>query len=142
MQNDQRIVQINLLVRIAARAYRPRVHGYEYGRHHDHNLRAACLHVLADAVTSLLAIIALLVGRISGLLWTDRVGIVGAIVIAHWSIRLLRSGGAVLLDTVPDPRLAVQIKPRLEVGTDSVTDLRLWRAGPGHSTVIAAIVTD
>lgn len=69
-------------------------------------------------------------------------GIVGAIVIAHWSFGLLRSSGAVLLDTVADSQLAAKIKGRLEVGTDRVADLHLWRVGPGHAAVIAAIVTD
>jgi cation diffusion facilitator family transporter len=117
-------------------------HGDEH-HHHDHNLRAAYLHVVADATTSVLAIVALLAGRLYGLTWMDpMMGIVGAIVIAHWSLGLLRSSGAVLLDTVVDPRLAAKIKGRLEVGTDRVADLHVWRVGPGHAAVIAAIVTD
>jgi cation diffusion facilitator family transporter len=125
-------------------------HEHEHGggrqhRHHhrDHNLRAAYMHVLADAMTSVLAIVALLAGRLYGWVWMDpMMGIVGAIVIAHWSLGLLRSSGAVLLDTVADPGLAARIKERLEVGTDRVTDLHLWRLGPGHAAVIAAIVAD
>ena len=111
--------------------------------HHDHNLRAAYLHVLADAMTSVLAIVALLTGRLYGWTWMDpAMGVVGALVIAHWSIGLLRSSGAVLLDAGLDTRLAAQIKERLEVGTDRVADLHVWRVGPGHVAVIAAIVTD
>jgi cation diffusion facilitator family transporter len=111
--------------------------------HHDHNLRAAYMHVLADAMTSVLAIVALLAGRFSGWIWMDpMMGIFGAAVIAHWSIGLLRSSGAMLLDAVTDPRLSAMIKERLEVGTDRVTDLHLWRVGPGHAAVIAAIVAD
>lgn len=111
--------------------------------HHDHNLRAAYLHVLADALTSVLAIVALLMGRLYGWIWMDpMMGIVGAIVIARWSFVLLRSSSAVLLDAVPDPRLAVEIRKRLEVGTDRVADLHVWRLGPGHAAVIAAIVAD
>jgi cation diffusion facilitator family transporter len=122
-------------------------HEHEHHRaghhHHDHNLRAAYLHVLADAMTSVLAIMALLAGRLYGWTWMDpAMGLVGALVIAHWSIGLLRSSGAVLLDAVLDPRLAAQIKERLEVGTDRVADLHVWRVGPGHVAVIAAIVTD
>jgi cation diffusion facilitator family transporter len=125
-------------------------HEHEHGggrqhrsHHHDHNLRAAYMHVLADAMTSVLAIVALLAGRFYGWVWMDpAMGIVGAIVIAHWSLRLLRSSGAVLLDTVADQGLAARIKERLEVGTDRVTDLHLWRLGPGHAAVIAAIVAD
>lgn len=119
-------------------------HGHRDGHHrHDHNLRAAYLHVLADAMTSVLAIVALVAGRLFGWTWMDpAMGVVGALVIAHWSIGLLRSSGAVLLDTVLDPRLAAQIKERLEVGTDRVADLHVWRVGPGHAAVIAALVTD
>jgi cation diffusion facilitator family transporter len=119
-------------------------HDHRDGHHrHDHNLRAAYLHVLADAMTSVLAIVALGAGRLYGWTWMDpAMGVVGALVIAHWSIGLLRSSGAVLLDTVLDTRLAAQIKERLEVGTDRVADLHVWRVGPGHAAVIAAIVTD
>ncbi len=119
-------------------------HGHRHhGHHHDHNLRAAYLHVLADALTSVLAIAALLAGRFFGWVWMDPVmGVVGAVVIAHWSVGLLRSSGAVLLDAVPDPRLAAQLKRRLEQGTDKVADLHLWRLGPGHLGLIASIVSD
>lgn len=111
--------------------------------HHDHNLRAAYVHVLADALTSVLAIVALLTGRFFGWYWMDpMMGLVGALVIAVWAYRLLRSSGAVLLDTVTDRRLADQIRKRLEVGTDRVADLHLWRVGPGHAAVIAAVVAD
>lgn len=119
-------------------------HDHDSGHHHhDHNLRAAYLHVLADAMTSVLAIAALLSVRFLGWTWMDPVmGIVGALVIAHWSWRLLRSSGAVLLDTVADSRLATRIRQRLEVGGDRVADLHLWRVGPGHAAVIASVVSD
>lgn len=119
-------------------------HGNHDGhQHHDHNLRAAYLHVLADAMTSVLAIVALLAGRLYGWTWMDpAMGVVGALVIAHWSAGLLRSSGAVLLDATLDTRLAAQIKESLEVGSDRVADLHVWRVGPGHAAVIAAIVTD
>lgn len=117
-------------------------HGRDH-HHHDHNLRAAYLHVLADALTSVLAIVALLSGRLYGWTWMDPVmGIVGAGVIAHWSYGLLRSSGAVLLDTVSDEHLATEIRKRLQVGTDRVADLHLWRLGPGHAALIASIVAD
>lgn len=116
---------------------------HHHHHHHDHNLRAAYLHVLADALTSVLAITALLAGRFYGWVWMDPVmGMVGALVIAHWSLGLLRSSGAVLLDTVPDRRLAMQLRTRLEQGTDKVADLHLWRLGPGHLGVVASIVSD
>lgn len=121
-------------------------HGDEHAHahhDHDHNLRAAYLHVLADAMTSLLAIAALMMGRFLGWTWMDPVmGIVGAVVIAHWSLRLLRASGAVLLDTVVDPHLASNIRAKLEVGGDRVSDLHVWRVGPGHAAVIASIVSD
>lgn len=118
-------------------------HEHDDHRDHDHNLRAAYLHVLADAMTSVLAIAALLAGRFYGWVWMDPVmGIVGALVIAHWSIGLLRSSGAVLLDAVADSQLATLIRERLEVGTDRVADLHLWRLGPGHAAVIATVVAD
>ena len=111
--------------------------------HHDNNLRAAYLHVLADAVTSVLAIVALLAGRFYGWTWMDPVmGVVGAVVIAHWSFRLLRSSGAVLVDAVSDSKLATEIRQRLETGSDRVTDLHLWRVGPGHAALIASVVAD
>jgi cation diffusion facilitator family transporter len=109
--------------------------------HHDHNLRAAYLHVLADAMTSILAIIGLLVARFYGWVWMDpMMGIIGAGVIAVWSWGLIRSSGAVLLDMVPHPRLASTVKERLEVQGDKVSDLHLWRLGPGHTAVIASVV--
>jgi cation diffusion facilitator family transporter len=111
--------------------------------HHDHNLRAAYLHVLADALTSVLAIAALLAGRFYGWVWMDPImGIVGALVIAHWSFRLLRAAGAVLVDVVADERLATLVRQRLETGSDRVTDLHLWRVGPGHAALIASVVSD
>jgi cation diffusion facilitator family transporter len=119
-------------------------HAEQRGQHHhDHNIRAAYLHVIADAMTSVLAIVALLAARFFGWMWMDPLmGIVGAIVIVHWSLGLLRSSGAVLLDTVADARLVTEIKKRLQVGSDRVVDLHVWRVGPGHVAVIAGIVTD
>lgn len=111
--------------------------------HHDHNLRAAYLHVIADAMTSVLAIVALLAGRFYGWVWMDPImGVVGALVIAHWSFRLLRASGAVLVDVVVDKRMAEQVRQKLELGSDRVTDLHLWRVGPGHAALIASLVSD
>jgi cation diffusion facilitator family transporter len=117
-------------------------HGH-HAHHHDHNMRSAYLHVVADALTSVLAITALVTGRLYGWVWLDPVmGIVGALVIAHWSLSLLRASGAVLLDAVPDAQFAMDIRKRLEVGSDRVTDLHFWRLGPGHNALIASIVSD
>ncbi len=128
---------------IGHRDHRHDAHRHHAHHHHDHNLRAAYLHVLADALTSVLAIAALLTGRLYGWVWMDPImGVVGALVIAHWSFRLLRSSGAVLVDMVADPHLATQIRSRLEVGSDRITDLHLWRVGPGHAALIASVVSD
>jgi cation diffusion facilitator family transporter len=117
--------------------------GHHHHHAHDHNLRSAYLHVLADALTSVLAIAALLAGRVLGWAWMDAVvGIIGALVIAHWSVQLVRSSGAVLLDIVPDGSLAARIRQRLEQGTDRVADLHFWRLGPGHVGVIVSVVSD
>jgi cation diffusion facilitator family transporter len=117
-------------------------HGHQH-HHSDHNLRAAYLHVLADALTSVLAIVGLLAGRFYGWVWMDPlVGIIGALVIARWSWGLIRSAGAVLLDMVPSPTLAASIRERLEIGGDHVSDLHLWRVGPGHTAVVVAVVSD
>jgi cation diffusion facilitator family transporter len=113
----------------------------EHG-HSDHNLRAAYFHVLADALTSVLAIAALLAGRAFGWLWMDPLmGIVGALVIARWSWGLLRGAGAVLLDAVPDRHLTEHIRHALEHDGDQVSDLHVWRIGPGHLAAIVSVVS-
>jgi cation diffusion facilitator family transporter len=123
-------------------------HGHDHDHHHhdlghDSNFRAAYVHVLADALTSVLAIIGLLAGRFYGLVWMDSVmALVGVCVILSWSVSLVRSTGTVLLDMVPDRSLAGTIRRRLEVDGDRVSDLHLWRLGPGHAGLIAAIVSD
>ena len=117
-------------------------HDHGHG-HHDHNLRSAYMHVLADAMTSVLAIAALLAARFGGWAWMDPlVGVIGACVIAVWSWSLIRSSGAVLLDMVPDPKLSSLIRERLELHGDVVSDLHLWRVGPGHAALIATVVSD
>ena len=120
-----------------------RDHVNERRGHHDSNIRAAHIHVLADALTSVLAIIALLTGRFYGWVFMDpAMALVGVCVILSWSSGLVRSAGTVLLDMVPDRHLAGLIRKRLEVGDDRVSDLHLWRLGPGHVGVIAAVVCD
>ncbi|HVU22014.1 MAG TPA: CDF family Co(II)/Ni(II) efflux transporter DmeF [Rhizomicrobium sp.] len=121
-------------------------HSHDHGEgHHKHdlNMRAAYVHVIADAAVSVLAIIGLLAGREFGLVWMDPVmGLVGTLVIANWSWGLLRDAGGVLLDVSLHDELAARIKQQLEVGADRVADLHLWRLGPGHNAVIATLVTD
>lgn len=113
-------------------------HGSGHGSR-DNNLRSAYLHVLADALTSVLAIVALLLGKWNGWTFLDPVmGIVGGVVIARWSLGLLRSTGAVLVDAVP-PNLSAQIRNTVEGGDDRITDLHVWQVGPGHHAAIVAI---
>jgi cation diffusion facilitator family transporter len=114
------------------------------GHHHrDLNLRAAYIHVLADAAVSVLAVIGLVSGRQLGWIWMDPVmGIVGACVIANWSWGLVRAAGAVLLDLRPDTALAAGVLERLEKNGDRVADLHLWRIGPGHAAAIVSIVSE
>ncbi|CCD91179.1 putative cation efflux system protein; zinc transporter (zitB-like) [Bradyrhizobium sp. ORS 375] len=117
-------------------------HDHHHG-HHDNNLRAAYLHVLADAATSLLAIGALLIGMYLGWSWADAaVGLVGSAVIASWAFGLIRDAGAVLLDVNGDRRLEATIRARLEASGDRVTDLHLWQVGPGHRAVVVSIVSN
>ena len=118
-------------------------HHHHHHGHDDHNLRSAYFHVLTDALTSVLAIAALLAGRFYGWLWMDPLmGIVGGIVIARWSWGLLKGAGAVLLDMMPDNATADQIREALEQNGDRVADLHLWRIGPGHMAAILSIVSD
>jgi cation diffusion facilitator family transporter len=113
---------------------------HEHGR--DLNLRAAYIHVMADAATSLLAIIGLSAGWIFGWIWMDAVvGIIGALVIANWSYGLIRAAGGVLLDVIPEPGLLNRIRETLETDGDRVSDLHLWQVGPGHYGAIISLVT-
>lgn len=116
---------------------------HDHAHHHDHNIRAAFWHVVADAFTSVLAIVGLLAAWIYGWAWLDPVvGMLGALVIAHWAWRLIRDSGAVLLDAAPNAALAAAIRGRLEQGHDRIADLHVWRLGPGHHGAIVALVAD
>ncbi len=116
-------------------------HAHVHGQ--DSNIRAAFAHVAADALTSVLAILALLGGRIYGWTWLDAIiGVVGAVIILRWSYGLIVSSAGTLLDTVPDKKLAAEILQALEIGGDRVSDLHLWRLGPGHAGVIASVISD
>ena len=123
-------------------ASHPPSHDHAHHAHHDHNLRGAYLHVLADALTSVLAIAALCTGKLLGWTWMDPVmGLVGSSVIAHWSYGLLRDTSRVLLDAeVPRERLAA-IRDAIECDADTrVTDLHVWRVGPRHLAAILSVV--
>jgi cation diffusion facilitator family transporter len=107
--------------------------------HHDHNLRAAYLHVMADALTSLLAIVALLAAKYLGLVWMDPLmGIVGALLVGRWSVGLLRTTAGVLLDRQGPDDFQRRLRQGIESGGDSrVVDLHLWAIGP--QTYAAAV---
>lgn len=111
--------------------------------HHDHNLRAAYLHVLADALTSLLAIVALVSGKYFGWVWMDAgMGLVGAALITKWGYGLLRETSGVLLDSVPDDRLPGRVREAIEADADNrVADLHVWQLGPMHYGAIISLVT-
>jgi len=118
--------------------------GDDHQHHADHNLRAAYVHVMADAAVSVLVLAGLTVGRLLGWLWLDPVmGIVGMLVIANWSWNLIRASGAVLLDMSTGDGIASEISHRLESGRgDRVSDLHVWRVGPGHCAAVVSLVSD
>lgn len=105
-------------------------------------MRAAIVHVLADAAVSVLVIVGLLVARTFGWLWMDPLaGLIGALVIANWSFGLLRDTGGILLDRMPDSGIAEKVRKAVESEGDRVTDLHLWRLGPGHLGAIVSVAT-
>ncbi len=115
-------------------------HDHHHHHHQDHNLRAAYLHVLADALTSVAAIAALLAGWLLGWVWLDPViAILASLVIARWSWTLMRQTAAVLLDTA-DRDLLQKMKSAIELDGDcAVADLHVWRIGPGaHAAIVSA----
>lgn len=142
---------VNLLCAWLLRDDHPHHHGYSHHGHdhghHDHaialdnNLRAAYLHVLADALTSVLAIVALVLGSLYGWNWMDpAMGIIGGLVIARWSWGLIRDAGGVLLDYVPaDDDLPDEIRDAIETDGDEITDLHVWQLGPGHHAAIVSV---
>ena len=128
----------------------PEVHAVEFAEHEhahgaadrDNNMRAAIIHVLADAAVSVFVIVGLLFGRFLGWTFMDPVaGLCGAVVIAAWSYGLVRDTGAVLLDMNPDQSMAERMRAAIETDGDRITDLHLWRLGPGHLGAILSIAT-
>ena len=153
-------LSVNLLSAFLLRDDHPKGHAHDHGNahdhrhddhdhargsgnvHRDHNLRAAFVHVVADAAVSVLVIVGLVAGRQFGWVWMDPLmGLVATVVILSWSRTLIQSAGAVLLDVCPDPALARKIASRLEQSGDRVSDLHLWRLGPGHLAAVISVVT-
>ena len=118
-------------------------HSHDHHGHHDHNLRAAYLHVLADAVTSLLAIVALLAGKYMGAMWLDPVmGIVGAVLVTRWSYGLIRETSRVLLDSQAEDHRVAALRKSIEVNSkDRVTDLHVWCIGHDIFAAEIAVVS-
>lgn len=122
-------------------------HGHEHSHHRhgrDHNLRAAYMHVIADAFTSVLAIVALTAGKLWGQVWMDpMMGLIGGGLIARWSYGLIRDTGRILLDAVAETKLLDSIKSTItEDGADKVADLHVWRVGPETYGAILSVVTE
>jgi cation diffusion facilitator family transporter len=110
--------------------------------HRDNNMRAAVIHVMADAAVSVLVIVGLLLARAFGWLWMDPLaGIIGGCVIANWSYGLIRDTGSILLDMNPDRRMADSLRQTIERDGDRLADLHLWRLGPGHLGAIVSVST-
>jgi len=118
-------------------------HGHGHAHGHDNNMRAAYVHVLADAATSVLAIGALGAGYYFGLGILDPLcGLVGAVVIASWSYGLIRDSAMVLLDADADPGMSDEIRDFLQKELKArIPDLHLWRLGPGHRGLIVSLIS-
>jgi cation diffusion facilitator family transporter len=119
-------------------------HPHGHAHHHDHNLRSAYLHVLADALTSIAAILALLAGKFLGWGWMDpAMGIVGSLLIARWSVQLLRESSRTLLDRQAPEGLRESVRKAIEGDTtDRVMDLHLWSIGPGIWAAEIAVLAE
>jgi cation diffusion facilitator family transporter len=144
---------VNLVSAFILKDDHPHSHDHGHGHAHDHdhahhndgdnNMRAAYVHVLADAGTSLLAIVALACGYYFGLGMLDPLAaLVGAFVIASWAYGLIRDSAMVLLDADADPKMSGAIKSTIEENLGArVADLHLWRLGPGHHGLIVSLVS-
>jgi cation diffusion facilitator family transporter len=130
-------------------------HGHDHGHghahaghghhHHDLNLRSAYLHVVADAATSVLAIMALLGGKFLNIGWLDPVmGIVGAVLVAQWAISLIKQSGRILLDADMDAPVVEEVREVVaeKLPGAAITDLHVWRVGKGRYACILCLVTD
>lgn len=110
--------------------------------HHDNNMRAAVVHVIADAAVSVLVIVGLVLARTFGWLWMDpAAGLVGSVVIASWAYGLVRDTGRILMDMNPDAHLTERLRQEIETDGDRLTDLHVWRLGPGHLAAVMSVAT-
>ncbi len=110
--------------------------------HRDNNMRAAIVHVLADAAVSVLVIVGLLLAWTFGWLWLDPLAShIGAGVIASWAYTLVRDTGRILMDVSPDPQLTERLRREIETDGDRIVDLYPWRLGPGHMAAVLSVVT-
>jgi cation diffusion facilitator family transporter len=117
--------------------------GHSNTAHRDNNIRSAYVHVLADAAVSALAITGLVLARAFGWMWMDPLaGVIGALVIANWSYRLIRDTGGILLDMNPDHGMTAKVREAIESDGDRLMDLHLWRLGPGHLGAVVSVLTD
>lgn len=134
---------VNVISALMLRDEHGHSHHHDHDHHHDHNLRAAYMHVLADAMTSLLAIFALLAGKYIGWNWLDPVmGIVGAAVITRWAYGLLRETGPILLDASIEKDYQQAIQEAIENDADNrVSDIHVWKVGANHYAAIISLVT-
>ena len=117
---------------------------HSHGHHHDLNLRSAYVHVIADAATSVLAVLALIGGKVWGASWLDPVmGIVGAGLVAVWAVGLLRDSGRVLLDAEMDAPVVAEIREVIDASpvAATISDLHVWRVGKGMYACIVSLVT-
>lgn len=116
-------------------------HHHDHDHHdHDHNMKAAYLHVLADALTSVLAIVALLTGKYMGIIWIDPVmGIVGAIVILHWSYGLIKESSSVLLDQSVDVSTFEKVSQTLNERNTIINDIHVWKIASTHQAAILSV---
>ena len=116
--------------------------GHDHNHHHDHNLRSAYLHVITDAMTSVLAIIALLSGKYFGQIWPDAVvAILGAVVILKWSYDLLISSGKLLVDYYPVANDNIKIQTIVKESESQVTDLHIWKTSENHKVIMLNLKT-
>lgn len=151
---------VNLLSAVLLRDHHHHSHGHghhghghqnEHHHHHehdaklgtDHNLRGAYLHVLADALTSLTAIIALSAGMLYGYVWMDpAMGVLGSLVVARWAYLLIKETAYVLVDGDHHGKIVDQVRACIEAQPETrIADLHIWRVGPGHLAAILSIVT-